>query len=546
MISIKNLAMSYGSKLLFTDVTLNLNVGDRYALVGANGSGKSTFLRLFAGEEEPLDGEVSIPKRYKVGWLKQDQFLYENTRIVDTVIAGKKALWEALKEKEEILAKEEFVEEDGYKLGELEEVIFENDGYTAEVIAAELLVGLGIKEEYHHQPLSALSGGYKLRVLLAQSLFENPDVLLLDEPTNHLDLQTIYWLENYLKNTFKGILVVISHDTVFLNNLATTILDIDYGEIRPYIGNYDNFVVKKQLLAEAKLSERADLEKKIEKMKVFIEKFRASATRSKQSASREKLIDKMELPTIDKSSRLNPKFNFTQVRPSGKTVLTVSNVSKSFKEKKVLNNISINIQRGEKVIIVGPNGIGKSTLLKIIVGNLKPDEGNVEWGYETKFSYFAQDHHELLNESISVFDWMQNYTSHDQQPKVRTILGNVLFRKEEIEKNILNLSGGEAGRLLIAKMILEEANVLILDEPTNHFDIETKDELKRALVDFKGTVIMVTHDRDFAMSVADRIIAITPRRVTDFKGKYEEYLAKNGSDFLQLDKQPELKVAKAN
>lgn len=531
MISVTNLAMSFGPKILFTDVNLDLNQGNKYAVVGANGCGKSTFLKVLASTEEPMGGEVTIQKRAKLGWLKQDQFLYENTSIINTVIAGKAELWKAMQEKEAIFAKEEMTEEDGYKIGELEGIIFENDGYVAESVAANLLSGLGIKEEFHHKPLSVLSGGYKLRVLLAQSLFENPDILLLDEPTNHLDMPSIYWLENYLKSKFKGVLVFISHDTVFLNNLATHVLDIDYGEIRQYVGNYAAFEKEKVAVMEAKLNEKEYLEKKIAQMRVFVDKFRAG-TRSRQSASREKLIDKIELPTIDKSSRISPNFLFKQKRPSGKQVIEVKGICKSYGVNKVLNNVNFAINKGEKVIVVGPNGMGKSTLLKIITNNLTHDEGSVTWGYETHVSYFAQDHHDQLHESKSVIDWFSEQTTEDNVTKIRTMLGNVLFRKDDVNKNILNLSGGEGARLLMGKIMLEEPNVLILDEPTNHLDIESKDALKEALKKYEGTLIMVTHDRDFAISVANRIIALTPKKIIDFKGKYSEYLAAHEKDFL--------------
>jgi ATPase subunit of ABC transporter with duplicated ATPase domains len=535
MITITNLAMSYGPKLLFTDVNLNINKGNRYGLVGANGAGKSTFLKVVAQEEEASFGEVSLMKNSRIGWLKQDQFRYENVSIINTVIAGKEDLWKALLEKEEILSLSEYNDEAGYRLGELEEIIQNNDGYNAESFAAELLIGLGIAEEYHYQPLSVLSGGYKLRVLLAQSLFNNPDVLMLDEPTNHLDINSIYWLENYLKQKFKGALVFISHDIAFLNNVATHILDIDYGEIRQYVGNYNDFVKEKQLVAEQKLHERTHMEKKIAHMKVFVEKFRALASRARQSASREKLIEKMELPDIQKSSRVSPIFEFKLKRPSGKVVVKVADIAKNFAEKKVLNKVGFTITKGEKVIIIGPNGIGKSTLLKIILGKLTADNGSYEWGYESQISYFAQDHHELLNESITAFDWLSKQAEKELTGKIRTVLGQVLFRQDEAYKNILSLSGGEGARLLLAKAMLEEGNILILDEPTNHLDIEAKEALKKALVKYNGTLIMVTHDRDFASSVATRIIALSTKGVTDFKGKYREYLEKFGSDYLNRE-----------
>lgn len=533
MLTINELAMAYGPKLLFTDVNLILNEGNRYGLLGANGAGKSTFLRVLTGEEEETFGEVNIAKSARVGWLKQDQFRFENTSIINTAIAGKKLLWQAMCEKEELLAREDFDEAAGFRLGELEQVIMDNDGYTAEAVAAELLVGLGIKEDCHYQPLSTLSGGYKLRVLLAQSLFDNPDVLLLDEPTNHLDIESIDWLEGYLKEQFKGVLVFISHDIAFVNNISTHILDIDYGEIRPYTGNYRKFAQQKQLVIEQKMHEIAYMEKKMTKMKSFIERFRASAARSKQAMSREKQLDKLELPDVGVSSRISPHFSFKQKRASGKVVIKASEIEKSFGERKILSKVNFNIMRGEKVIIIGPNGVGKSTLLKILLGKLLADHGTYEWGFETHISYFAQDHHELLNENITALDWLQNQVAGLTLNTVRNILGQMLFRKDEAYKNVLALSGGEGARLLLAKIMLEESNVLLLDEPTNHLDIEAKDALKKSIIAYPGTLIMVTHDRDFASSIATRIIALTENKIFDFKGTYNEYLAKMGKDYYR-------------
>jgi ATPase subunit of ABC transporter with duplicated ATPase domains len=531
MLTINDLAFLYGAKLLFTDVTLNLNSGHRFGLVGGNGAGKSTFLKLLAKEEEPSLGEINIVKRARVGWLKQDQFRFENVSIINTVIAGNKILWDAMCEKEELLAKEICDDETGYRLGELEHIIMDNDGYNAEYVASELLSGLGVKEEYHYQPLSVLSGGYKLRVLLAQSLFDNPDVLLLDEPTNHLDIISIYWLENYLKEKFKGLLIFISHDVLFVNNLATHILDIDYGNITQYTGNYYSFIEQKKAVMEQKLRELSHTEKQIATMQAFINKFRAG-TRSKQAMSREKQMDKIELPDIKKSSRVSPNFYFQQKRPSGKMALNVQNISKSYEERKVLNNVNFTVSRGDKVIIIGPNGIGKSTLLKILLGKLTSDDGNYEWGHEAHKSYFAQDHHELLNESISTYEWLCQHLPAEPTSKLRNVLGHVLFKQDDAHKNILQLSGGEGARLLLAKIMVEESNCLILDEPTNHLDIEAKDGLKKALIEFPGTLIMVTHDRDFASSIATRIIAITEKKIIDYKGSYNEYLDRYGKDYF--------------
>jgi ATPase subunit of ABC transporter with duplicated ATPase domains len=532
MLTVNDVAYLLGARLLFANVSFNLNAGQRFGLVGGNGAGKSTFLKLIAAEEEVSNGEINIAKNARIGWLKQDQFRYENTSIINTVIAGNKILWDALCEKEAILEKYEFTEEDGYRLGDLEHIIMESGGYEAEAIAAELLVGLGIKEEQHYQPLSVLSGGYKLRVLLAQSLFDNPDLLLLDEPTNHLDIASITWLENYLQENFKGALLFISHDLAFVNNLATHILDIDYGEITLYTGNYDKFRVQKQEVMEQKLREAAYLEKKVETMQSNIDKFRAG-TRAKQAKSREKMLEKIELPDIVKTSRISPNFNFNIKRPSGKLALAVNDISKAFGDKKILNNVKFTISRGEKVIIIGPNGIGKSTLLKILMGQLTADSGDFEWGFEAQRSYFAQDHHEQLNQSCTVFEWLCEQMPNETTAKIRNILGNVLFKQDDVHKNILNISGGEGARLLLAKIMLEEGNFIILDEPTNHLDIEAIEALKQSLIKFEGSLLMVTHDRDFASSIATRIIAITPKKIIDFKGKYSEYLEKYGQDYFK-------------
>ena len=532
MLTVNGVSFLYGAKLLFTDVTFNLNAGQRFGLVGGNGAGKSTFLKLIAGEEEPSVGEINLIKRARVGWLKQDQFKYETVSIVNTVIAGNKILWQAMCEKEELLEKGIFDDETGYRLGELEHIIMDNGGYEAEHTASELLSGLGIKEEYHYQPLSVLSGGYKLRVLLAQSLFDNPDLLLLDEPTNHLDIISIYWLENYLKTTFKGALLFISHDVFFVNNLATHILDIDYGEITQYTGNYDSFVILKQETMEQKQRELAFLEKKIATMQSFIDKFRAG-TRSKQAQSREKQMEKIELPDVMKSSRVSPNFYFNQKRPSGKLTLNVKEISKNYGDRNILNKVAFNVTRGDKVIIIGPNGVGKSTLLKIILGQVTQDSGEYEWGHEAHKSYFAQDHHELLNQSMSTYEWICEQLQNEPTSKLRNVLGHVLFKQDDAHKNILQLSGGEGARLLLAKIMVEESNCLILDEPTNHLDIEAKDGLKRALVNFPGTLIMVTHDRDFASCIATRIIAITEKKIIDYKGTYGEYLDKYGQDYFK-------------
>lgn len=533
MISITNLSMLYGARLLFDDVNMNLTGNNRYGVVGANGTGKSTFLRLLAGDETPSMGDITAAKRSEIGFLKQDQFRYENDTPIDVVLQGKPKLWSALQEKEALLAANTFDEKTGYRLGDLEEIIVNEGGYTAEAFAQTLLTGLGIHPEYHRRALNALSGGYKLRTLLAQALFGEPDVLLLDEPTNHLDIMSIAWLEQYLKNDFKGVLVFISHDQNFLNNLSTHVLDVDYGEIREYIGNYDRFLKEKQLIIDQKLSEKKYLENKIAHMKSFVDRFKASATRGRQAMAREKAIEKIELPDIKKSSRISPTFIFKQKRPSGKVVLTVDGIQKDYGERRVLNNIRFSIHRAEKVAIIGHNGIGKSTLLKILLDKIQGDAGKFEWGYETHVAYFAQDHHEQLNKSTTVLDWLLQERNHEvPQDGIRKALGQVLFTQDDVHKNVLTLSGGEAARLLFSNIVLQQGNVLVLDEPTNHLDLEARNTLAEGLCKYEGTLLFVSHDRHFVSSIATRILALTEKGIVDFQGSYAEYLKRYGDDYL--------------
>ena len=510
--------MAYGEKLLFYDVNLILIDQKRYALVGANGAGKSTFLKLLTGTEKAIDGNLSIPKAASVGWLKQDQFRYENTVITDIVLQGKPKLWQALVEKEQLLAANHWHEKNVNRISKLEEEIAHLNGYSANGLAEKLLTGLGIHPDYHSKPLSTLSGGFKLRVLLAQALFEEPNILLLDEPTNHLDVISIQWLETYLKSEFKGLLLFISHDVEFINRLSDNILDVDYGEIRQYSGNYEKFLVEKKLIEEQKFHEKKHAELKIAEMQSFVDKFRAKSSKAKQAQSRLKMIEKIEIPDIKQSSRVTPHFYFKPSRPSGKQVLRVRNLGKDFKNKKLFKELNFEIKRGEKVAIVGENGIGKSTLIKLLMGIIPPDQGDFAWGYETHISYFSQDHHDLLNKKSSVLNWLSNQASSVTEQTTRKILAQVLFSKNDVTKDILALSGGEAARLLLAKLILESPNVLILDEPTNHLDIEATDALANALRSYEGTLLFVSHDRHFINKVATRILFIShDKKLQDVK-----------------------------
>ena len=525
--------MLLGTRILFCEVNLNLLAKQRYGIVGANGCGKSTFLKLLNKEEECSEGEIVIAKSATIASLTQDQFQYEDELILNVVLRGKEKLWQAMQEKEAILQVGDFSTKAGMKLAELEETIAHLNGYTAEATASKLLVGLGIGDQYHINTLSTLSGGYKLRVLLAKVLFENPDVMLLDEPTNHLDIMTTVWLENYLKNEYKGILVLVSHDVEFLNNVSTKILDIDYGEIREYSGNYTYHLQQKQEVIEQKKHALDGITKRIDRMQVFIDRFRAKASKAKQVKSKIKLVDKIEMPEIEKSSRLSPNFDFACKVRSGKQVVIVENISKSYAEKMVLDNIGFKLNRHDKLAIIGHNGIGKSTLLKILMQKITQDNGSYEWGHEVHISYFMQDHHELINKSCSVLDWLEDHRPADvTSSQVRKTLGMVLFTQDDVGKNVLSLSGGEMARLILAKIMLERSNVLVLDEPTNHLDIESIDGLIKSLQNYAGTLVFVSHDRYFSEKIANRVLAITEAGINDFHGSYHEFIQDCGADYL--------------
>lgn len=525
MIALQNISMHYGSRVLFDKVTLTLFGNNRYGLVGANGAGKTTLLHIITGQEQPHGGKIIITKHARLGWMQQDQHRYDTHRILDVVLQGNAHLWKALQEQNSLLLSEKITEQQGLRLIELEEKIAQYGGYQAESIAETILRGVGIAPEYHDKPLSVLSGGYKLRVLLAQALFASPDILLLDEPTNYLDIVTIAWLENYLVHEYEGLLIFTSHDHDFLNNVATHILDIDYAKVTEYSGNYEYCLKQKALVQEQKMQERRHTEREIERLNVFIERFRASPSRSSQSLSREKKVERMkeELPEHDISSRRAPSFNFTQKRPSGKDVLKVSKIRKSYDAKLVLQGISFTIQRGQKVALIGRNGIGKSTLLKIIMGSEKADSGTYEWGYEAHISYFAQEHKEMAQEHATVLAWLEAQNTKEPISKLRATLGSMLFSGNDVQKKVSSLSGGEKTRLIFAKIMLEQANILVLDEPTNHLDLEARQALADALVMYEGTVIFVSHDRHFVSTLANRIITLSTQGIKNFMGTYEEY-----------------------
>lgn len=537
MITLSDVSMRFGTQVLFEGASWQLDPQGHYGLVGANGTGKSTLLKLMTQELKPEGGSISIPNDLMLGTLGQDHFKYDEARLVDAVIMGKPRLWEAVKEKHalmEEIAHGASSEAQGHRLAELESVIADNGGYEAESQAGALLEGLGLSVERHHHPMKELSGGYRLRVLLAQTLFQEPSLLLLDEPTNHLDIVSIRWLEVYLR-TFNGAFVVVSHDRHFLNSICNTMVDVDYQELRVYPGNYDRFEQAKTLAVEQKDAEIGRAEEKIAEMNKFIDRFKAKATKARQAQSRKKQVDKLAegMPDIKRSSRRHPTFKFQQTRPSGKEVLAVEHLSKSYDGVTVLDDVSFTLMQKHKLAVVGPNGVGKSTLLKLIMEELKPDSGVARHGYEVHPGYFAQDHHEVLKGNASIYQWLHGRAPGESVGIIRGALGKVLFSGDDADKRLSTLSGGEAARLLLAGLMLKKPNLLILDEPTNHLDMEGREALMAALKAFEGTVIFVSHDRHFVSTVADRILALSWDGMEDYSGNYEEYLERQGTDYLE-------------
>jgi ATPase subunit of ABC transporter with duplicated ATPase domains len=559
MIVLDKLTKRFGPKILFENVSMQFDPGKRYGLTGANGAGKSTLLKMLSGFEDSDTGSISIPGNLRLGVLKQNHFAYDKERILDTVLMGNKVLWDAMHEKERLLAGE-VTDEIGVRLGELEGVIAEEDGYSAESHASELLVGLGILPEQQEAPMGTLAAGYKLRVLLAQVLFGKPDVLLLDEPTNHLDLESIRWLESFLIDDFKGTLVVVSHDRHFLNSTATHIADVDYRTVTVYTGGYDDFIAQKYENKQRADATAAAAKKKKEELQEFVQRFGSHASKSKQAQSRLKQMDKLddviETKGSKKSSLVRPFIRFEFEKPSGRDVVRMENVDKAFGPKVIYRDLALNVNRGERIAVIGPNGIGKSTLLKLMVGGfqaldaetkgdtLQPDKGSVQWGHDTSVGYFAQDHHEALghtSKGTTAFQWLYGWDTKRPQEEIRGILGRLLFQGDQALKPVEALSGGESARLLLCKLLLLQHNVLVLDEPTNHLDIESIEGLLDGLKLFKGTVVVVSHDRHFVAELSNRIIELMPGEVggkpcttvTDFGGSYEEYLERSGREYMR-------------
>jgi ATPase subunit of ABC transporter with duplicated ATPase domains len=528
LISTANITMQFGAKPLFENISVKFGNGNRYGLIGANGCGKSTFMKILGGDLEPSSGSVAIEENVRLGKLRQDQFAFEQYTVLDTVIMGHTGLWQVKAERDRIYAQPEMSESDGMKVAELETEFAELDGYTAEARAGELLLGLGIPLEQHNGPMSAVAPGWKLRVLLAQALFAEPDVMLLDEPTNNLDINTIRWLEDVL-NARNSTMIIISHDRHFLNSVCTHMADLDFGELRVYPGNYDEYMTAATQVRERQLADNAKKKAQIAELQTFVSRFSANASKAKQATSRARQIDKIKLEDIKPSSRANPFIRFGQEKKLYRLALEVEALGKGYGTIPLFKNLNLMVEVGERIAIIGPNGIGKSTLLKTLVGELPPDHGKVKWSENVRIGYFAQDHAADFAEDRSLFDWMIQWRRpSDDEQAIRAVLGRMLFSQDDITKSVKIISGGEQGRMLFGKLMLQQPNVLVMDEPTNHLDMESIESLNTALENYPGTLLFVSHDREFVSSLATRIIELTPQGIVNFSGSYDDYLVSQG------------------
>lgn len=525
MITVTNVGLQYGDRKLFEDVNIKFTPGNCYGLIGANGAGKSTFLKVLSGEIEPQKGDVHLKPGQRMAVLKQNHFEYEEVEVLTTVIMGHQRLYQVMQEKDAIYMKENFTDEDGIKAAELEGEFAELNGWEAESEAAILLKGLGIKEELHTKKMAELTGSEKIKVLLAQALFGEPDVLLLDEPTNHLDIAAIQWLEEFLIN-FENTVIVVSHDRHFLNKVCTHIADLDFGKIQIYVGNYDFWYESSQLASKMAQDQNKKKEEKIKELQSFIARFSANASKSKQATSRKKLLDKIELDDIRPSSRKYPYVHFAPEREIGNDVLSVEGISKSIDGQLVLNNVSFSMNREDKIALVGDHEIAKTTLFKILAGELEPDSGQVKWGITTSQAYFPKDNSEYFEGSdLNLVDWLRQYSPEDDSDTfLRGFLGRMLFSGDEVKKKASVLSGGEKVRCMLSKMMLSGANVLLLDEPTNHLDLESITAVNNGLINFKGAMIFSSHDHQFNETISNRIIEFTDEGIIDKQMNYNEYL----------------------
>ncbi|KAF0805973.1 ABC transporter ATP-binding protein [Alcanivorax sp. S71-1-4] len=528
MLTTANITMQFGPKPLFENVSVKFGDGNRYGLIGANGSGKSTFMKILGGDLEPSAGNVSKAPDERIGKLRQDQFAYEQYSVIDTVIMGHDALWKVKAERDAIYAKPDMTEEDGIRAGELEGEFAELDGYTAESRAGDLLIGVGIPVEQHFGLMSEVAPGWKLRVLLAQVLFSDPDIMLLDEPTNNLDINTIRWLEDIL-NQRQCTMIIISHDRHFLNSVCTHMADLDYGELRVYPGNYDEYMTAATQARERVQSDNAKKKAQIAELRTFVSRFSANASKSRQATSRAKQIDKIKLEEIKPSSRQNPYIIFEQDKKLFRNALEVKGLAKQFEGEALFSGLDLTVEVGERIAIIGANGAGKSTLMRCLVGDLTPDAGEIKWSENSALGYYAQDHAADFVEPLHLIDWMNQWGKpSDDEQIIRGTLGRLLFTQDDIAKTVNVLSGGEQGRMLFGKIMLQRPNIMLLDEPTNHLDMESIESLNLALENYPGTLLFVSHDREFVSSLATRIIELTPTGIVDFHGAYEDYLRSQG------------------
>jgi len=528
LLTTANLTIQFGAKPLFENVSVKFGDGNRYGLIGANGCGKSTLMKILGGDLEPTAGNVSLDAHERLGKLRQDQFGFEEYTVIDTVLMGHAELWRVKAERERLYSLPEMSEDEGMRVADLEILFAELDGYTAESRAGELLLGVGIPLEQHYGLMGAVAPGWKLRVLLAQALFSDPDILLLDEPTNNLDINTIRWLENVL-NDRNSTMVIISHDRHFLNSVCTHIADLDYGELRVYPGNYDDYMIASTQARERLLADNAKKKAQIAELQTFVSRFSANASKAKQATSRARQIDKIKLDEVKPSSRVNPFIRFNQKKKLYRLALEVKDLAQGYGAEPLFQGLDLMVEVGERVAVIGPNGIGKTTLLRSLVGELPPDRGTVKWSENVNLAYFAQDHAADFSTDMSLFDWMDQWKQEgDDEQSVRATLGRLLFSQDEIKKPVRVLSGGEQGRMLFGKLMLQQANVMVMDEPTNHLDMESIESLNTALEQYPGTLIFVSHDREFVSSLATRIIELTPQGVVNYSGNYEDYLTSQG------------------
>lgn len=525
MISTSNVTMQFGAEPLFENISVKFSDGNRYGLIGANGCGKSTFMKILDGSLAPSAGSVSVSPNERIGRLNQDQYAFDAFSVIDTVIMGYKELWQVKQERDRIYGLAEMSEEDGMKVGDLESQFMEMDGYSAESKAGEMLLSAGIDESMHYGLMGEVAPGQKLRILLLQALFSAPDILLLDEPTNNLDINTIRWLEDVL-NQQESTMVIISHDRHFLNSVCTHMADIDYGELRVYPGNYDEYMVAATQAREQLLSDNAKKKAEIAELQQFVSRFSANASKARQATSRAKQIDKIQLDEVKPSSRVSPFIRFEQEKKLHRTALELTQLSHGFDGEALFENSSMLVEAASRIAVIGENGVGKTTLMRLLTGELQPNGGEIKWSENASIGYVAQDHSADFNQDMNLFDWLTQWRKpgHDDQI-VRSVLGRMLFSQDDIKKMVKVCSGGEKLRLLFGKLIMQEHNVLIMDEPTNHLDMESIEALNLALENFEGTLVFVSHDREFVSSLASRIVEIKDKQIIDFHGSYDEYLA---------------------